>query len=164
MAKWQPGRSGNPAGRPKGIPAKYGPALLEKHGRKVLEVLINKGLVGDIHALNILADRLWPRLKQVSRQVELPASRGLDGRSEQIIASTLAGEITPDESQTLMNALLAQAKIIEVSELERRVATLEQRAIENMARPAPAGAGTSGSTPRAPLRFDSDDDYESEDV
>jgi len=43
-----------------------------------------------------------------------------------ILDSAANGDITPSEAQHLMNAISSQARIIEVDELERRVAELEQ--------------------------------------
>jgi hypothetical protein len=36
-----------------------------------------------------------------------------------------AAAITPDEAGTLMQALTAQSRIVEIAELERRIAALE---------------------------------------
>ena len=44
-----------------------------------------------------------------------------------ILDHVAQGEITPVEASNLMRAISSQARIIEVYELEKRVAELEQR-------------------------------------
>lgn len=44
-----------------------------------------------------------------------------------VIRSMAAGAITPEQAGTIMQALAAQARVIEVDELERRVKALEER-------------------------------------
>ena len=51
----------------------------------------------------------------------------LAGKGELILANASKGEITPAESQRLMNSISSLARIIEVDELERRVSELENR-------------------------------------
>jgi hypothetical protein len=51
---------------------------------------------------------------------------GLSGKGELILANVANGEISPSEAQHLMTAISSQVRIIEVDELERRVAGLEQ--------------------------------------
>ena len=45
-----------------------------------------------------------------------------------VLARMVAGAITPEQASTIMQALSAQARIVEVDELERRVAALEIQA------------------------------------
>ena len=42
-----------------------------------------------------------------------------------LLEALSAGEITPGQAATIMQAISAQARIVEVDELEKRVATLE---------------------------------------
>jgi hypothetical protein len=154
VPQWETGKSGNPAGKPKGTRHAYGPQLLERHSRTLLKKLIEKAEGGDIHALNILAERLWPRLKQVGRPVALPPAKGLSERSEVVMAATLAGDLTPDESKTLMDTLLAQARILETSELVKRVEQLEQQLVANQSGAVPAPTSPALTS----LNLDPDDD------
>lgn len=56
---------------------------------------------------------------------------GLEGpvadQGAAVIKSMAAGTITPEQASTIMQALAAQARVIEVDELERRVKALEER-------------------------------------
>lgn len=119
------GQSGNPTGRPKG-PDRYGLALLEKNKRKLLKQLIDKALAGDLKALELCADRLWPKMKSTTRPVEIPLVGSLGGQGQEVLKATMEGRIGTDEANALMAALTAQAKLLEVSELVERVEALEQ--------------------------------------
>jgi hypothetical protein len=57
----------------------------------------------------------------------LDACTELSGKGEVVLASVAKGIITPVEASNLMSAISSQARIIEVDELERRVAELETR-------------------------------------
>jgi len=43
-----------------------------------------------------------------------------------VIAALAAAELTPDEAATILRALASQTRIIEVDEIEKRIAALEQ--------------------------------------
>jgi hypothetical protein len=79
------------------------------------------------------------------------------------MSATFAGEITPEESQTLLNALLAQARVIEVNDLEKRVSMLEAQQQANAYNPVPPTQSAPPDTPaglRATLMNLDDDESE----
>lgn len=167
MAKWTPGVSGNPTGKPKGTKSKYGIALLEENRRALLKALVDKALKGDIQALNILAERLWPRLRQIGRPIVLPPASGLLARSEIVLSATFSGEIAPDEGKLLMDALVAQAKVQEVYELQKRVEILEDKINKPFSYsdtnasdvpPVAAELPDAGGRFRTPLNLDEDEE------
>ena len=119
------GQSGNATGRPKG-PDRYGLALLEKNNRRLLRQLIEKAATGDMRALEICADRLWPKMKPTNRPVEIPLASSLSDQGQEVLNAVFTGLIASDEASTLINALSAQAKLIEVSELVKRIEALEE--------------------------------------
>jgi polyhydroxyalkanoate synthesis regulator phasin len=51
----------------------------------------------------------------------------LSDKGELVLENVANGDITPSEAQHLMSAISSQARIIEVDELERRVAELEHQ-------------------------------------
>jgi len=125
---FSPGVSGNPAGRPKGSGAKFGARLLDQSSRKILRQLIDKAVAGDLKAIELCVDRLLPRLKARSVPVELPtAVRGsLADQGRAVLEAAFTAKLDPDQAALLLASLSAQARIIETSELEQRVAALEQ--------------------------------------
>ena len=121
------GESGNPKGRPKGAKHRFGMALLEQKRRAILKELLAKALSGDMRALEICADRLFPKVKPVAVPVKLPTTDTLAEQGRTIFSAALNGDISPDDAATLLGALGEHARIVEVSELETRVRELESR-------------------------------------
>jgi hypothetical protein len=123
-----PGVSGNPSGRPKGSGSKFGARLLEQSSRKILRQLIDKAVAGDLKAIELCVDRLLPRLKARSPQVELPeaAEGSLADQGRAVLQAVFSGRLDADQATMLLAGLSTQARIIEASELEERIAALEQ--------------------------------------
>ena len=134
MSKYSIGQSGNPKGRPKGIPDKRVAlrALLEPHAAKLVQKVIAKALKGkgDTTALRICLDRLIPTVKPRNETVRFPTSGGtLAERGQAVLDGASEGSLSADEISAMMQAISAQANIVKVSELEQRVAALEEHRI-----------------------------------
>ena len=129
--KFTPGVSGNPAGRPKGSRHKITlaiEALLEGEHEKLTRKAIDMALAGDGPALRLCLERLAPPRKDAPIAIDLPAVKSAEdtvAASSAVLAAVGAGEITPDEAGRVMTLLTAHRAIIEVGELERRLAALE---------------------------------------
>lgn len=128
--KFQKGRSGNPAGRPKGT--KNGSGALREAIREelpsILRNLIELARGGDTQAAGVLLSRALPPLRPVSEATEIPgAGESLGERAEAISAAALSGAISPTTASELMSVLSGQARIVEIAELEQRIAALEER-------------------------------------
>lgn len=126
MAKFKKGQSGNPKGRAPGSgeAAKLRADLLE-HVPTAIEALVAKIKDGDVSAIRVLLDRVLPPLKAVDRPVPLLLPNGLAAQGRTVMEALGRGEITPDEAANIMQSVLAQTRIVEVDELERRIAALE---------------------------------------
>ena len=124
MAKYKPGQSGNPNGRPKKDVADLRP-LLAKHGKDVLQIVIDAALDGDLVACKIVIDRLYPSIKPTAAKVTVPTGKSLDETGNNIIESTLDGTIAPDIGTQLLSGLASQAKLVESTELLKRIEILE---------------------------------------
>lgn len=123
------GASGNPDGRPKGITDKRVAlrSLLEPHAPKLIQKLVASALKGDIAALRICLDRLIPPLKARDTPFTLAAaSGGLADQGKAVTEAFFRGDLTPDEATAAMAVLAAQARVVEVDELVRRVGELEK--------------------------------------
>ena len=129
MTKFKTGRSGNPKGRPKGIEDKRAAlrSLLEPHAPKLIAKAVAKALKGDTTALRICLDRLIPPIKARDAVINVGKLDGsLADRGKAVFDALSEGRVSPDEASALMQTLAAQARIVEVDDLERRIKSLEE--------------------------------------
>lgn len=82
---------------------------------------------GDMQAVAMVADRLVPKMRPQGETITL--SKPLDGsladNARTILELVAGGEIAPDTAKELLSALADVGKIIEVSELQKRLERLE---------------------------------------
>ena len=128
MTKFKKGQSGNPKGRPRGIPDKRTiyRETLHKNAGKIIEAVIEKALEGDITAMRICVDRIIPTLKAGDSSVNVNLSGNLADQGQQVLSSLADGSLSPGEAVTVMNTLQAQAKLVESDELIERIERLEK--------------------------------------
>lgn len=79
-----------------------------------------------LDAAKSAAPYIHPRLGSVDPPVRLPALVGTLSERGEVVAKALAdGDLSPGQAGAIMQALAALARIVEVDELERRIAALE---------------------------------------
>lgn len=123
------GQSGNPSGKPKGAKDKRTAlrALLEPHSGSLVQKTVELALEGDTTALRLCLERLIPPVKSKDEPVTLEDVGGtLTEQGQGVLRAMLAGAITPDEAGALMQAISAQARVVQVEELNERVDALER--------------------------------------
>ena len=128
MGRYQPGQSGNPRGRPPGVADRRTAlrSLLEPHAETLVAKAVALAASGDVQALALCLSRLIPPAR--SAPVSLPGFAGtLADQGRQVLDALAAGRLTPDEATQVMGAVAAQARIVEVADLERRIAALETK-------------------------------------
>ena len=128
MARFQKGVSGNPAGKPRGARDKRTElrALLAPHAERLVKKAVKLALGGDTTALRICIDRLLAPVKAKDEAVKVGKATGtLAEQGRAVLKAMAAGRITPEQASVIMGAVAAQARIVEVDELERRIAALE---------------------------------------
>jgi len=126
------GKSGNANGRPKGIQDRRTAlrALLEPHSEELVQKAVEMAKEGDMGALRLCLERLIPPIKSKDDPVIVKGLKGdasLVKQGQVIVSAMAAGDITPAEASTLIQAISQQARIIEIEELEKRLAKLEQK-------------------------------------
>lgn len=125
---FKPGQSGNPKGQPKDkTPATLLRKTIAEEMPEIIKALVILAKKGDVAAAKVLLDRVCPSLKPQALPISLPVNGSLAEQGEEIIRATLAGQIPPDIGSQLITALSAQAKIIEIDEILKRLEALECR-------------------------------------
>jgi hypothetical protein len=127
------GKSGNPAGKPCGARHKTtlaAEALLDGEAKRLTRKAIELALAGDTTALRLCLERIAP--PQKSRRVafdllKVDAPQDLVPAFAAVVAAMSAGELAPDEAAVVAGVLEAKRKAIEMVDIERRLAALEER-------------------------------------
>ena len=130
MPKFKPGESGNKAGRPRGIPDRRVQmrALFDEHKEALVAVAIEKALKGDATALRLCLERVCPPMRAVDAAVDLGSlPTSLAGKGEHVLGLLAAGELAPEAASAIMSTIAQQARIVEISALEQRIAALEEQ-------------------------------------
>lgn len=133
MARFTRGKSGNPAGKPKGT-TDWRSKLrkqIEDAAPDLIDRLIAEAEGGDVSAIKLLLDKVLPNIKPQSLPVTLPISAGDDaGRAEAVLSAMMQGQLSPDQGGELIAAIRALCQIKEVSDLEQRITALEEKTNE----------------------------------
>lgn len=124
---WQPGQSGNPAGRKPGTGevAKMRAAIAARMP-EVLNALLARALEGDVAAARLLLERTVAPLKAIEtvQPISLPEGN-LTSQGCAVLASVAAGVLAPGQGAALLGAIGTLARVVEIDELAARVAALE---------------------------------------
>lgn len=124
---WTRGTSGNPQGRKKGTRNRR-TLKIDRYRRLVLSKLVKFIREDDREIIQFVAGRMLPPLKAVLVPVQLPdlaSAPTLDGAGRAVIDAAARGKLTPDHTESYLNALLQQAELSEHAALMERIARLE---------------------------------------
>ena len=127
---FKPGKSGNPGGRPKGIP---NPSTrlrhaIEKDIPEIIKAMVDAAKGGDVSAASLLLSRVLPPLRPEAQTATLPdTGTSLADRANAIASAALAGELPTSTAADLMSVLQGQARIKEIDDIEQRLRAIEER-------------------------------------
>jgi hypothetical protein len=130
---FEPGKSGNPNGRPKGSrnsATLVAEALLDGEAETITRKLIEKAKAGDTMALRMCLDRLVAPTRQRRVSFELPKIETVAdaaSASATVLAECAAGTLSTTEAAELMSLISSHVRVLEVTELEARVVALEAK-------------------------------------
>lgn len=131
MPKFTPGKSGNPAGRRPGAVGLAGRLRLAmaKEAPDIIASLVSRAKQGDTAAASLILARVLPALKPVDEPAPLPRNldmTDLNAAPQAVLAALASGVLTPDQAATMANALASLVRVKEATELETRIAALEE--------------------------------------
>ncbi len=127
--RFAPGNRASP-GRPPGSgPVAELRVKLATDLDKIIDTLKAQALAGDAQAIRIILDRVLPalRLVELPTTLDLPADGTLADQARAVVQAAADGDLAPAQAAQIVTALGGVAKIIETTELVRRIEALEAR-------------------------------------
>jgi hypothetical protein len=124
---WKPGQSGNPRGRTRGS-GEVGKlrASIASDVPEILAALAAQAKAGDAAAARLLLERVVPALKPSESAQPLALPDGpLADQGRAVLKATARGLLSPGQGAQLVAAVAQLARVVEIDELERRIAALE---------------------------------------
>lgn len=125
------GRSGNPAGRPRGCrdhANRAAQALLAGEGEALIRKAVELALDGDAAALRLCVERILGPCRERAVEFTMPPIRGasdLAAALAAVAAAAAQGAVTPREAMQLGEVVAAYVRAVEATEFERRLKALE---------------------------------------
>ena len=130
---FEPGKSGNPNGRPKGArnhATVLAETLLDGEAEAVIRKVIEKAKEGDMTALRLCLERLLaPRRKRpVAFQLPFKIETAADAvhASSLVLAACADGNLSPGEASEVMGLISSHIRLLETTEIEARLTSLEK--------------------------------------
>lgn len=124
---WQPGQTGNPKGRPPKGTATADALRANIKTAEIVRTVQELALSGDMTACRILLDRVLPPLKATDTPAPVPIPADLTAASAAVLQALAQGLLTPDQGSAVASVLASLARVKEATELEARIAALEDR-------------------------------------
>lgn len=96
---------------------------------KIIDTLKAQALAGDAQAIRLVLDRVLPALRPVemATTLALPVDGTLADQARAVVQAAADGDLAPSQAAQIVTALGGVAKIIETTELMRRIEALETR-------------------------------------
>ena len=130
LKPFQPGQSGNPAGRPrkKSKGEMLGAELTDDDLKAIFKKVVDAAKGGDLQAVRTVLDRVWAPLRAVDPPAYLePLSGTLTAQGHAILAAMTEGDLSPGQAAQLLGALASQAKLVETDDFAKRLEAIEKR-------------------------------------
>jgi len=133
---FQPGQSGNPAGRPRGArnrASMLAEMLVQSRLEEMMGIMIDRAIEGDMLALRLCTNRAAPPSRERPIAFELPAIKtAADGVAAlaAIAAAVSEGEITAGEADVLNKIVENFRLTLEASVFEERMAELQREIVQ----------------------------------
>jgi len=132
--RFQPGQSGNPAGKAKGTrhrSVRAAEALLDGESEALTRKAVELALAGDLAALRLCLERIVPARKDRPVVFALPkitTAREAAKAAAALVQAVASGDLTPTEAAEVGKLLGDYVRVLEATEYEARLSQLENRA------------------------------------
>ena len=131
----RPFEPGNRAGkgRPKGSRNKLNQLLqeiLDQNSEIILRKCIILAMQGQSVPLRLLFERIMPARRDCPVQIDLPPTKSMadvDTAYQTVLQAISSGQLTPGEGETLSKILESRRRMIELTDLESRIASAEAK-------------------------------------
>jgi hypothetical protein len=148
------GRSGNPAGRPRGARNSATLAcetLLEGQAEALTQKAVDMALAGDTVALKLCLERIYPARKDRPVEFSLPpinSARDAADVMSSVMSAVAAGQLTPTDAAELSKVVACTVKSFEAAEFADSLVPLGQLTDEELLRIAAGGSAPEIIGPR----------------
>jgi hypothetical protein len=125
---FQPGNPGRPRGSRNRV-TQIAEEVLEGGAEQAIRKILQLGLAGDVSCLKMIADRVYPARRGQPINIVIPAIKNPEDalRALAEICKALGESVlTPDEATALSSVVGRSIQVIELQNLERRIAALEK--------------------------------------
>ncbi|MFI5029701.1 MAG: hypothetical protein ACHQPH_03265 [Reyranellales bacterium] len=106
-------------------------------GLDLIEAALKEAKGGNVKAMEMLLDRIWPARRGRPVEIDAPEIRSIPDlvpASAAVTNAVLNGDVTPDEGRAAARVLDRHGSMIELVDLERRLSKLEAEDVEARAR------------------------------
>ena len=100
--------------------------MLEGEAEALTRRCVELALAGDTTALRLCLDRLLPKSRAVRLQLPMRTLADLDAATDTVSDALADGTVVLDEVATLTGLIETRRRLLETTELERRLTALEQ--------------------------------------
>jgi Family of unknown function (DUF5681) len=141
---FEKGQSGNPAGRPPGSRNKatiLAETMFQGEAETIIRMAIDKAKGGDITAIRLCLERVFPRLRDRATVFDLPPINGAPealAALTTIVAGVRGGEFTAAEGSDLSKLVDHYLRALEAKDFEQRLHTLQGESPKGTGKPGDA--------------------------
>jgi hypothetical protein len=124
---FEKGQSGNPAGRPPGSRNKatiLAESMFQGEAEAIIRMAISKAKEGDMTAIRLCLERVFPRLRDRATLFDLPPINGAPealAAMTTIVAGVREGELTAAEGSDLSKLVDHYLRALEAKDFEQRL-------------------------------------------
>jgi Family of unknown function (DUF5681) len=141
---FEKGQSGNPAGRPVGSRNKatiLAESMFQGEAEAIIRLAIDKAKQGDMTAIRLCLERVFPRLRDRATLFDLPPINGAPealAAMTTIVAGVRGGELTAAEGSDLSKLVDHYLRALEAKDFEQRLEVMAAQPRKDPSKPGDA--------------------------